>query len=317
MMFLPAAIMNFCFGYLDVNEVVGKAIDADEAQYYRIFTDVPEFESARFVENGDSILVEINTLNGDVHETRYRNIDSASYVAIDRYIKYFQRIVEDPPYRRRFIENNKIGWPVLSEREFAMTARTLNDRRTFNNTNCMTSISSGSAYAGGLLGRRVTRVVSGCTYTYYYSVNPLTCIGVTAGGTLAGYLVMPKEDASKAIDLALQKDILAFDLYQRPITAGDCLREKNNFNQNACTGMGTILGLISSAATFYLMAIPYFFYSPNTDWDMAMTIAPMVVFSISELTAIINFSNEHGNKEDIKATIEKIKQKRIKENKEK
>jgi hypothetical protein len=152
---LSFSILKPSFGYMEINEIVGKVIDAGEAQYYRIFTDVPGFESARFVENGDSVLVEINFVIDSVHDARYQNIDTAVYASLDHYIKYFKRIIEDPEYRQRYIDKNVIGWPIVSPREIDEITRVLGDKTTLNNMNCMTSIASGSAYIGALLGRRV------------------------------------------------------------------------------------------------------------------------------------------------------------------
>jgi hypothetical protein len=299
----------FAFGYLEINDIVGKVIDAREAQYYRIFTDVPGFESARFVDNGDSILIELNTAIDSVHDTQYRNIDKKIYGSLDRYIKYFKRIIEDPKYRQRYIGEHAIGWPIISQREINEITRNLNDKIKVNNMNCMTSIASGSAYLGALFGRRILYDAGGCITIYVYSINPCIFGSVTAAGTMAGYFLMPKMDQNKIKNEALKKDILAFDLYQKPITIRDYKTEGNSTNQCIYGGAGCLVGLVASTFTLAILGAPWLFYEGDSDWDVVMTVAPMVIFSVSELAAIIKFFNGQGRK----ATIEKIKQKRMKE----
>jgi len=307
-------ISGFSFGYMTVNEIVGKVIDAEEAQYYRIFSDVPGFETARFMENTDSILIEINTEINGTHETQYRNVDTAIYTSLDYYIKYFKRIIEDPEYRQRYIKKHVIGWPIVSQGEIDEITPALQDKKNLKTMNCMGCITSGSAYIGALLGRKI---VGSSECIAYYTINPWIFGYVTAAGTMTGCLITSNMDRSKIKNEVLKKDILAFDPYQQPITIQDYQKEENTNHQCLYSSAGLLVGLVASTTTLAILAIPYVLTGPRTDWDAIMTVVPIIGFSISELATIVHFSSELGHKDDLKATIEKIKQKRIKEHLEK
>jgi hypothetical protein len=311
-------ISGFVFGYLKINDVVGKVIDANEAQYYRIFMDVPGFETARFMENGDSILVELNTAIDSVHDTQYRNIDKKIFTALVDYIRDFERIVEEPAYRNIYINKHLIGWPLVSQNEIDTAILLRNNKRMHDIFCCMSCIIPGSASIGSCLGQTVIETYyDDCGGYSIYKINPYIFGAVTATGTGGGYLLASSLNRANVYDRLLKKGILAFDGYRQPITVEDCEIMGNMTNQFifGCTGL--VVSSIATIVTFAFIATPYLGNKPNTVWDGIMVWVPIASFSFSELITITKFGVDLGEKQDRKATIERIKQKRIKEHLEK
>lgn len=317
---------SFLKGYNDSvkaakNEpIVGKVIDAKEAEYYRIFSDVQGFETARFVEYGDSVLVEINTMIDSVHDTQYKNIDPKIYKTLNDYIKNFKSIIEYPDYGRRFVSEHVIGWPLVTQREIEEVTRILKDKRMLNITCCMSLIVPGSAYAGALIGKKVIGYAGSGDCGEMYNmimIDPGIFWGVTSAGTLGGYIFNIERNKFNINETLIKKDILAFDQYQNPITIQD-VRLEDRYTAKwifGCLGLG--LGCTGAVVTFYSLLAPYLFDMTSTDFDDKAIYVPIVTLSISELVLITKFGIEQGHKRDLKATIEKIKQKRIKEHLEK
>jgi len=311
-------ILEFSFGYMTVNDIVGVVIDAREAKYYRIFTDVPGFESARFCENGDSILVELNTAIDSVHDTQYRIIDKKIFTALVDYIRDFERIVEEPAYRNIYINKHLIGWPLISQNEIDAEILLRNNKRIQDIFCCMSCIIPGSASIGSCLGQTVIETYYGdCASYSIYKINPYIFGAVTATGTGGGYLLASSFNRVNVYDRLLKKGILAFDSYQQPITVEDCEIMENMTNQFifGCTGL--VISSIATIVTFAFIATPFLGNKPNTVWDGLMAWVPIASFSFSELITITKFGVDLGKKQDRKATIERIKQKRIKEHLEK
>lgn len=305
----------FAFGYLEINDVVGKVIDAREAQYYRIFTDVPGFESARFVENGDSILIELNTAIDSVHDTQYRNIDRKIYISLGDFIKDFKRITMNPVFRNDFVRKHTLGWPLVTQRETDHVISEFNRRRNLNAAFCMSCIVPSSAYTGAWLGREVIHTYYGeCMMTYnLIRINPATYFGVTAAGTLTGCLLTTNLPRLNIKEGLLKKDIVAFDKFDQPITLQDInyARISNNRIFYGCLGLG--LGCSGAIITFYGLLMPFLSDMFQSDWESNAVFFPIIGVSLSEIAIITKFFIEEGNKRDLKATIEKIKQKRMKE----
>lgn len=311
-------ILGSGFGYMTINEIVGKSIDAREAKYYRIFSDVPGFESARFCENGDSVLVEINVVLNDTHQVWYQNIDKNRYRSIVYYTEFFQKIIEDPFFRHRYTKEQTIGWPMFTKSEIDSVAEDLKIAKIMSTACCLSAAIPASAYTGGLIGREVVETVSGgCYTTNIYIIHPGPFWGITAAGTMAGCAFSMGAFSSDLKGALVVKDIVAFDQYGQPITVQDFENEEI-FTSRTLNGIGgVIIGTILSARTGLIMVSAYDRYEPKTAWDSYATSIPIIAFSVSELVTFIKLSIEYGSKQDRKATIEKIKQKRIKEHLEK
>jgi hypothetical protein len=315
LMLLVTLFFTFVFGYLEINDVVGKVIDAEEAQYYRIFSDVSGFETARFIENGDSVLVEINTEINGTHDTQYRNIDPKVYIAMRDFIKDFNGITMDRFFRADFVCKHSIGWPLVTQKDMDRAVSEFNKRKNVNTAFCMSCIVPSSAYAGGCVGREViSSGTDACGMPYaFVRINKAACLGVTAAGTLGGCILSENLSQPKINENLLKKDIVAFDRYSQPITIQDVnyASVSNNRIFYGCLGFG--LGCGGAIVTFYGLIIPLIGDMYQSDGDKNSVLFPIIGVSLSEIAIITKFFVDEGNKKDLKATIEKIKQKRIKE----
>ena len=193
----------------------------------------------------------------------------------------------------------------------------------------MSCIVPSSAYTGAWLGREVIGTYyeecmtlppfyGECMMTYnLIRINPATYFGITAAGTLGGCLLTTNLPRLNIKEGLLKKNIVAFDKYDQPITLQDInyARVSNNKFFYGCLGLG--LGCGGAIITFYGLLIPFFSDMFQSEWEEDAVIFPIVGVSLSEIAIITKFFVDEGNKKDLKATIEKIKQKRVKEHLEK
>lgn len=301
------------------------AINRGEAEFYRLFTDVDSFVYAKFYTVDDSIQVVFSYIvKGDT-------IDSTIYISkevfdgLKFYQKNFQRINGDLNFRKEFLKNYEIDWPIISPRNLARAKKTALSNVLFNSVCCMTGTGATGAYIGALVGRSIYKEIGyipcgwqeySCMipYEYYsYSINHTkyyTGMGIgIAGGAIASKTLYWK-DWEKNVLFDTLNDIVAFDDNGIPITKNEVDREFRGQYTVGFGMLGIVIGGSLILAEILLLTKPWFDLAPKTDWDEKAVTIPILLISGASFWHFTKFTIEKGKELDHIATFERIKQKR-------
>lgn len=299
------------FGYEEVNKVVGKVIDKDEAAYYRIFQDIPGFKSARFFFSGESVCVEMNTARDSFHETKYRTISMMSYIALGEYIEHFRRVVENDTFRRQFISTYVIDWPLVTKNEVERVTKIQKNRNTEQTCECVALGTTTSANMGTCIAQEKVGETE-CGDPIYTIRHDVFC-RVTVIGSATSLLISSLLKPSVSGEL-LKKDILAFDHNNMPITLPEVDKEmKKGYGCSsfACGfGVGMLITGVTVAGVGFVRLFNTCWSSPEDEDILKISI---VALGITEWIAIIRAFQKSGEERERKAAIRRIVSQRKKD----
>lgn len=320
---------------LHVNNIVGDTIDAAEARYYRIFSDVSGFEYATFhdyrragVEKPDSISGPIvarimrqdaagSAADGEstmIRIEKHVRIDRDVFQSLRNYILFFKEIVTDDSLRKIFIKNHEIEWPLVTDAEMESAEIYCGNLRKSSTNRTVSCLGASGAYAGSIIGREINEV--GCGI-YEYSVDPRWVCGLTAAGVSAGYLLNRAFYSGNPKSEALKHGVAAFDDNNLPITERD-IESVITPGQDCLSHGCSTAGILGAIATGIGLSLPWGLFmqgllEPETDIDLFLALSPVIAVTCTELVLIFKKIEDAEKIRNRKATIEKIKKMREQE----
>ncbi|MEO0107360.1 MAG: hypothetical protein ABIL46_08535 [candidate division WOR-3 bacterium] len=301
-------------------------IDRGEAEFYRLFTDVDSFISAKFYSVEDSIQILFSYIaKGDTVDSLV-NVSKSVFEVLQFYQKNFYKIITDLNFRKEFIKNYEIDWPIISTKDLAKDKKTALLSAFFNSACCITGTGATGAYIGALVGRSIQKETGyipcgsqeySCMipYEYYsYTLNKTkyyTGVGIgIAGGTIASKMLYFKNWKKNVLFNTLAHDVVAFDDNGIPITKNEVDREFRGQYTVGFGMLGIVIGGSLTLAEILLLTKPWFDLTPKTDWDEKAVTIPILLISGASFWHFTKFTIEKGKELDHLATIERIKQKR-------
>ncbi|UCG30451.1 MAG: hypothetical protein JSV53_00835 [candidate division WOR-3 bacterium] len=317
-------------GQLAVNSIVGSEIDSLEAKKYCLFCDIEDFISVHFTESENKITAHMSIMqNESVHDSAV-SIEREAFDAMDYYIRNFRLIIQDENFRRAFIEEFEVGWPIISQKDVQKAAKELKNRQLITTSCCVTAGCATGAYAAALITRKVRTEVDtigipvgcwvgngGCTSVpvvitrKFYKINPLATAGGAAIGAGLGYAWARQQSRShEVLSEALGRDIIAFDNAGYPITEDDVKYAKKTANELLLGTLGVAVGLAGSFVTAVGLFSPWADMQSEESWHETAVYVPIAIICSAELYLITNFFLKKGQSLDRMATIEKLKARR-------
>ncbi|MGQ9533763.1 MAG: hypothetical protein ACUVTF_00805 [bacterium] len=319
-------ICLFLFFYFSEQNLLYE-IDKDKAGFYRIFTDIDNFISAKFYENGDSTRVVISRVaKGDTIDSVV-NIEKSVYSTLKFYCQNFYEIISDIEFREFFVKNYNVAWPIVTEKEIKTVGESTLEKSCLNSFCCIMGTSATGAYIGALTGRDVYKIQGGIPcghpeygyciipYEYYaYRIDPTHYLTGMALGIATGSIISKKlyYKRNKEITLfnALSHDIVAFDDEGNPITIKEIQKENKGIYTCEFGTLGIVAGTAGSLLVLGVLTSPWFSLLPETEWDEYAVYIPIIAISGVSFWQITKFALQKGVELDHLATIEKIKKKR-------
>ncbi len=294
------------FAYENVNDVVGKVIDRDEASYYRIFQDITGFGSARFFFSGESVVVEMNTGPDYSRETMYRAIGMKSFIALNMYIEHFWSVIEDPAFRREFARVYGVGWPICTDEETKRIAEEQMDEVRENSGLCVAFGTSAAANAGVWLSAEKIRESDECGPPTY-KIRPEIYCGVTGLGLLCSSLLSNKLYQPHTAEVLLQRDIVGFDSAGMPILASEVQTNLHAINTCVGIGCGGGLSIMATASTLTgIFTVNFLMKAWDTQFECVAATVPMITLSMAELAILTKTFTRAVRKDIQRAAINKI-----------
>ncbi len=330
---------------LYINYVVGDVIDAREARYYGIFSDIDGFVSAAFYSfeysndpagvrrstdtcSGYVVVKIIHTANygaggpdsggAETSIEKHVRISRDAFRTLQDYLFYFWELIRDKRVREDFAKNHVIEWPLVTAEEMDASEKDARKYLLKNSTCCIGSLGAGGSYIGALAGTEMTyHSTSGCHGYYTYTVSPFAVYSSALAGAGLGCMMSNILYAKDAKTEALRHRIIAFDGYNIPITEDDIGAETSFESRTAISTAAGCLGITAAVGTGILLYAPWwdFFedFRPETEADRLRTIVPVVAVSLAEFGIIMKIFWDLGEKRDRQAAIEGIKKKREEE----
>ncbi|HEX7319537.1 MAG TPA: hypothetical protein VF399_04170 [bacterium] len=329
---------------LFINNLVGDVIDAGEAKYYGLFSDIEGFESAAFYDfeySDDSTWVRRSTdtcsgyvvvkiIRTEDHNPSGPDSSSSAAISIEKHVRisrdafrslqdylfYFWEIVRDKRFREEFAENHRVEWPLITTEEMEASEKDTRNYLLKNSACCIGSLGAGGSYIGALAGTEMTyHSTDGCLGYYTYSVDPVSVYWAAIAGAGLGCMLSSGLYANDAKTEALRRGIVAFDSYNMPITKDDISNEAYYANRTAVNGWAECLGVSAALTTGLLLYLPWMgnilpAVHPETEADKYRVLVPIVAVSLAEFSVIMKISWDLGEKRDRQAAIERIKKKR-------
>ena len=323
-------LVFFVCSQIELNNIVGYEIDSLEARKYRLFTDIDEFESARFYEYDDSIIVRMTYLKNGVSQDSAVSINPEIFKTLNSYIRNYRLIIEDEQFRISFIETFRIDWPIVSQNDIEQVVKSTRGRQLFNTACCMTGACALGAYAAAFLTRNIRTEIHmdtvlvpcwtggngwGCMTTTvpvvykYYSINPAAYVGGAALGSGVGYLASKKTyTPNRILFEALALDVVAFDHAGYPITEQEIIEANKGTNEALFATLGLAVGFAGSAITAIALLSSWTKMEPDKDWHRWAVNVPIILISGAELVVITRYFLGKGKQFDRRATIERLKE---------
>ncbi len=315
------------FTQLEINTLVGSEIDSLEAKKYYLFRDIAGFVSAQLIESDDEMTVHMKIWRDQTVIDTVVAVDRNVFSALDSYTRNFRPIIEDENFRRTFVEEFKVDWPVISHDDIQAAARSLKGSRLLTTSCCITGGCALGAYAGALITRKTRTEIDtigipvgcwagngGCTFVpveiirKYYRINPLVYAGGAAIGSGLGYMWAKQHTESRQeIFDAIGRDIVTFDNAGFPITEQDVRYSKGTTNEMLFGSLGIVAGLVGSLATAVGLMAPWSDMEPEESWQQTAVNVPVIIICSVELYFIADFFLKKGKKLDRQATIENLK----------
>lgn len=318
------------FAQLEINSVVGTDIDSLEARKYNLFNDVQGFVSAQFRESEDMIHTHMKIRRESAIIETIVAIDRDVFATLSSYIINFRIIIAEENFRRTFVEEFAVAWPMIPENNIQAAAKSLKGSRLLTTSCCVATGCAVGAYAGALITRKTRTEVDtiylpsgcasgpgGCTSVpveiirEYYSINPLVYAGSGVIGSGLGFLsAMHLTKSRDAISEAIKRSVVAFDNDGFPITEQDIRYSKGRKNEMLLGTLGLVLGLAGSFLTVTGLMAPWSDMEPEKSWHQTAITVPVIVISGAELYLVTKFFLNKGQNLDRKATIERLKARR-------
>ncbi len=307
----------------EINTIVGSEIDSIEARKYHLFTDIVGFESARFSEEGDSVITTISFRPDTAARESTVTIDARSFSALRSYISNFRMIIEDREFRQSFVQTFPVGWPIVTRQEIDHLAGALKLSDCGATFCCLSGGCALGAYTAALLTRdtwvETTSVAVPCFIGHqsclievpiireFYTFDELPYAAGAAVGSGLGYLwARSQRRARDILSYAIGHDIVAFDHADFPITEAQVSAANRGTNEMLLGTLGLGLGLLGAGVTMSALYAPWADKIPDEPWqDDAIGIAVTVV-SVTELAIIVNFFINKGRQLDRRATLERL-----------
>ncbi len=321
-------IFLYVCSQLVINSTVGNEIDSAEAKKYQLFTDIEGFESAQFVDVGDSIVARLKILEGGVVKDSAVVIDVATFKSLSSYIHNFRMIIEDGHFRRTFIQTFKIGWPIVSQSDIDRVVKSSTGSLTQQAACCMTGGCALGAYTAALLTRDIRTEIDtvglpapcltgegiGCISIplvierKYYSYSEVAYIAGAGAGSGLGYLyAKTMQRPNDVLYRTIGHDIVTFDNEGFPITEQQ-IKAANRGTSEALLGtLGIGCGLIGAGVTCLVLLSPWADKYAEEEWQENAITASAVVVSAIEFGMISMFFVNKGKQIDRRATIERLK----------
>jgi hypothetical protein len=319
------------FTQLEINAVVGSEIDSLEAKKYHLFRDIAGFVSAQFIESDDTITVHMKIWRDQTVIDTAVTIDRNVFNTLNSYIQNCRLIIEDDNFRRTFVEEFKVDWPIISHNDIQTAAKSLKGSRFLTTSCCITGGCALGAYAGALITRKTWTEVDtigipvgcwagngGCTFVpveitrKYYRINPLVYAGSAAIGSGLGYMwAKHQSESHQVIFDAIGRNIIAFDNAGFPITEQDISYSKRTDNEMLFGSLGLVAGLAGSLATAVGLMAPWADMESEESWHQTAVNAPIIIICSVEFYFITDFFLKKGKKLDRQATIERLKDRRF------
>ena len=252
------------------------------------------------------------------------------FATLSYYIVNFRIIIEEEHFRKTFVEEFVVGWPIISNNDIQAAHKSLKGSRLLNTSCCVTTGCAVGAYASALITRKTRTEVdtiytpygctsgpAGCTFVpveiirKYYSINPLFYAGGGAIGSGLGFLsALHLTKSRDAISEAIGRNVVAFDNAGFPITEQDIRYSKGKKNELLLGTLGLVLGLAGSFLTVTGLMAPWSDMQPEESWHQTAVAVPVIVISGAELYLITDFFLKKGQDLDRKATIEDLRTRR-------
>lgn len=313
---------------LEINSTVGSEIDSLEAKRYHLFTDIDGFRSAQFTESGDSIVVSLQYLEQGISKDSTVIIDHETAKSLGSYISNFRMIIEDDHFRETFVQTFRIGWPMVSQGDIDLVAKSSTGDLIQNAACCMTGGCALGAYGAALLTRDVRTEVDtiglpapcltgegiGCFFIpiqierQYYSFSKAAYVTGAGVGSGLGYLWAKKQHrSSDVLCTAIGHGIVAFDNEGFPITEQEVAAANRGTNEALIGTLGIAGGLMGAGATLFALLSPWVDKHAEEEWQETAITAAAVVLSATELVILSKFFVSKGREIDRKATIDRLK----------
>lgn len=308
---------------MEINPIVGNDIDSIEARQYHLFTDIVDFGSARFIEAGDSVAVELKLLkDGTVYDSTVI-IDPDLFASLVSYIHNFRTIIEDREFRATFVQTFKIGWPIVSRQEIDRVAGSLKSTDYLATFCCMSGGCGLGAYASALLTRNITTDTVampvpclvggevGCISIPLeirrYSFSELSYLAGAGIGSGLGYAWAKHQSRTRdVLYRAIGGDIVGFDRADFPITEAQISAANRGTNEMLLGTLGLTVGLLAAGVSAHILYHPWADLHAQETWQDDAIAGAIILVSITEIAFIANYFIKKGQQLDRRATVERM-----------